>query len=65
MLQYRHKDFHIVIFLILFEIGFGITINLIGTISISELIAFLYTIFFISKSDISKNQDLKHILLLQ
>ena len=64
MLQYRHKDFHIVIFLILFEIGFGITINLIGTISISELIAFLYTIFFISKSDISKNQDLKHILLL-
>lgn len=44
MLQYRHKDFHIVIFLILFEIGFGITINLIGTISISELIAF-YILF--------------------
>ncbi len=64
MLLKNNRNLLIILSLILFEVGFGITINLVGTISLSELISFIYTIFYIKSSNLLKNNDFKKIFLL-
>lgn len=50
--------------LILFELGFGININLIGNISASEIFVFFYTLIFLLNDPMLRDRSFYHIVLL-
>lgn len=50
--------------LVLFEIGWGIKFNFIGSISLSELFLCIYSPFFLQKLRISRSSHLKFVLYL-
>jgi hypothetical protein len=52
------------LFLVLLEIGFGVQLQLVGTISISELFVFGYTLLFLWHDRLLKNKLFQRISLL-
>lgn len=52
------------IMLILFEMGFGLNINLVGSISVSEIFVFLYTIYFLFKDPLLAEHSFQRIIML-
>lgn len=52
------------LFIILFEIGFGIKFNIVGTISLSELFLVIFAPFFINKKIFKNYPELNRITLL-
>lgn len=58
------NSFRYIILVVLFEIGYGLRFNLVGTISISELFAFVYTLIFIWSSKEARQGVFKYIFTL-
>lgn len=48
--------------LILFELGFGLKIDLIGSVSVSEIFVFCYTLLFLHREPIRKNTSFSYLL---
>ncbi len=52
------------ILLILFELGFGLKFDIVGSISISELFVFFYTVYFIIREPMFEEQSFKRLCFI-